>query len=210
MPVPYTPGGYGIPVKTALEAMNVSVWHNGGWHKGGQASNTVKGLHCTNTSSDGNWLNVTAGPGGNSKYDVVHFNFGLHDLVDPGPGEGAEHVDLPQYGKNLQEIYTRLLTIGEKVVFTTTTPCPNVTTSMGRTNAKVVAYNTQALSSLKQTAPDLLVDDLYTSVDTYCGVDYKTCSLQKPANVHFTPEGQEFMGKEVTAVILKVLGRKHM
>ena len=22
-------------------------------------------------------------------YDVIHFNFGLHDLVDAGPGEGT-------------------------------------------------------------------------------------------------------------------------
>ena len=51
-----------------------------------------------------------------SGFAKVHFNFGLHDLVDPGPGEGKEHVDLPQYGANLVTIYRRLQTIvGEPV-----------------------------------------------------------------------------------------------
>ena len=122
-----------------------------------------------------------------------------------GPGEGKEHVELPQYGLNLQEIYRRLSTKAKKVMFTTTTPCSNVTTSMGRTNAKVVAYNAQALKSLRKVAPDILVDDLYAAVDTFCGKNYKTCSLQKPANVHFTAQGCSFMGNEVTESIVKAL-----
>lgn len=133
MPVPFTPGGYGVNVKELLTAKGMNVWHNGGWESGGQASNTVKGLLCTNTSTPGNWLNVTG------TYDAIHFNFGLHgarlgtiqsllslwlhrlcpcialkcggprsDLVDAGPGEGKEHVELLRYGSNLQEIYQRL------------------------------------------------------------------------------------------------------
>ena len=97
MPVPYSPGGYGVNARELLENRSVNVWHNGGWDAGGQASNTVKGLLCTNTSTPGNWLNISAG----MKYDVVHFNFGLHDLVDYGPGEGQEHVNLTDYGHNL-------------------------------------------------------------------------------------------------------------
>jgi len=109
MPVPYTPGGYGVNVRTALGKENITVWHNGGWQKGGQASNTVKGLTCTESATDGNWLNVTG------KYDVIHFNFGLHDLVDPGPGEGKEHVEVKQYEINIQTLYTRLFAHASKV-----------------------------------------------------------------------------------------------
>lgn len=46
---------------------------------------------------------------------MIHFNFGLHDLVDAGPGEGKEHVNLTTYGANLQNIYKRLQTVGKKV-----------------------------------------------------------------------------------------------
>ena len=113
----------------------------------------------------------------------------------------------------MQEIYRRLSTIGKKVVWTTTTPCPNVTTSMGRTDAKVVAYNTQALSSLMQAAADqnetLIVDDLYAAVDGFCGKNYKSCPLQRPANVHFEPAGCEFMGEHVASTIEAVLNHSH-
>ena len=55
---------------------------------------------------------------GDSKWDVIHFNFGLHDLVFMGPDgkrgvdpklPGAHHqVPLPDYGRNLTEIVTTL------------------------------------------------------------------------------------------------------
>ena len=35
-------------------------------------------------------------------------------------------MDLPQYGANLAEIYRRLASKGKKLIWTTTTPCPNV------------------------------------------------------------------------------------
>lgn len=128
-------------------------------------------------------------------YDVVHFNFGLHDLVQAGPGEGKEHVDPPEYGANLVTIYRRLKAVAKKVVWTTTTPCPNVTTSMGRSDAKVVAYTLEAKTSLTAVAGagQLLVDDLYSAVDGYCGPYYKTCDLQLPANVYFAAKGCQFM-----------------
>ena len=204
MPVPYTPGGYGLNAKALLTARGMQVAHNGGWGSGGQASNTVKGLLCTNVSTPGNWLNVSG------QYEVIHFNFGLHDLVDPGPGEGKEHVPLSAYGANLAEIYRRLSAKAKHVMWTTTTPCPNVTTSMGRTDAKVVAYNAQALTSLtaaaKAAGAKLLVDDLYKAVDDKCGKNYKTCVLQKPKNVHFQPAGCAFMGAEVAKSIEAVIG----
>jgi len=198
MPVPFTPGGYGNNTRWMLEAKNISVQHNGGWGKGGQASNTPKGLSCTNTSTSGNWFNFTG------TFDIIHFNFGLHDLVASGPGEGAEHVDIPQYMLNIKEIFTRLSTRAKHVIWTTTTPCPNVTTSMGRSDAKVIAYNKAAMTALS-SASNVLVDDLYAAVDGYCGKNYKTCDLQLPANVHFTSKGCEFMAEHVVAKIMQVL-----
>jgi len=43
MPVPFTPGGYGVNAREMLEARNVSAFHAGGWGHGGKASNTAKG-----------------------------------------------------------------------------------------------------------------------------------------------------------------------
>jgi len=200
MSVPYTPGGYGVNVREGLAARNINSWHSGGLESGGQASNTLKGLWCTNPAAPGNWLNFTG------TYDVIHFNFGLHDLVDAGPDEGVEHVELEQYAANVVEIYNRLAARARKVMFATTTPCPNVTTYMGRTNSKVVAYNSAALSALFATVPHVLfTDDLYSEVVGYCGKDYLDCDLQKPENVHFETKGQQFLGDKVIKSVVAAL-----
>ena len=204
MSVPYTPGGYGAPARAMLLNQSISPWHSGGFEKGGQASNTVKGVLCTDPHTDGNWLNFTG------TYDVIHFNFGLHDLVDAAPsGEGTEHVNLTQYGKNLVTIYNRLAARAKKVIWVATTPCPNVTTSMGRSDAKVRAYNARALEVLQPLAAKsgaaLLIDDLHAAVDGYCGVNYKTCVLQRPKNVHFEPIGCTFLAKHVVSSIVGAL-----
>ena len=36
MPVPFTPGGYGVNAREMLEARNISAFHAGGWGHGGQ------------------------------------------------------------------------------------------------------------------------------------------------------------------------------
>ena len=63
---------------------------------------------------------------------------------------------------------------------------PQVTTSMGRTDAKVVAYNSQAFNSLTIAATanntKLLVDDLYAAVDGKCG---KNCA-KDPISTHLS------------------------
>jgi hypothetical protein len=202
MAIPYTPGGYGIPVQQILASHGVACTHAGGWYAGGQCSNTVKGLLCTNSTSANNWLNVTG------TYDVIHFNFGLHDLVDCNDNpECSEGVSLQQYGLNLQTIYARLAPRAKHIIWTTTTPVPNITTSLGRTYARAVEYNTQALTSLKAVAGSkLIVDDLWSDVISQCGVGYTNCSLQIPANVHYEPAGQLFLGQHAAAIILSVLG----
>lgn len=131
--------------------------------------------------------------------------------MDPGPGEGKEHVALAQYGRNLQAIYRRLAPRARHVIWATTTPCPNVTTSMGRTDAKVRAYNRQALAALSAAVAaagrtPLRVDDLHAAVDGVCGANYKSCPLQRPRNVHFEPQGCEFMAQQVVQTILSALG----
>ena len=49
------------------------------------------------------------------------------------------------------------------VIWASTTPVPNVTTSVGRTYELAVAYSKQALASLTAAVgPKLLVDDLWS------------------------------------------------
>ena len=84
---------------------------------------------------------------------------------------------------------------------------------MGRTD-EVVRNNSnninnvgQALKALRTLVPDLLVDDLHAHVDAYCGVNYKQCDLQLPANVHFEAKGCLFLAKYVIQSVLEALGQ---
>jgi hypothetical protein len=205
---PYTPGGYGAILHELLEQNGSEAQHAGGCFVGGQCSNTVNGLLCTNSSTPNNYLNIS----GNSKFDVCHLNWGLHDLVAAcppgGTGECEEHVDLPIYGTNLVTLYQRFKTACKKVIWVSTTPNPNVTTSMGRTYELVVQYNEEAKTALtKAIAPDILIiDDLWSDMILYCGPYYTTCDLQLPKNVHLTPKGENFTAYKAFASIYSALG----
>jgi hypothetical protein len=205
---PYTPGGYGQILHTLLEESGVEAQHAGGWYSGAQCSNTVKGLLCTTSTQPNNYLNIS----GNEMFDVCHLNWGLHDLVAAcppgGTGECEEHVDLPTYGQNLVTLYGRFKKACKNVIWTSTTPNPNITTSMNRTYELVVAYNAEAKSALTAgIGPDVLViDDLWTAMIDYCGAYYTSCDLQLPKNVHLTPKGENFTAYHAFASIKKALG----
>ena len=120
---------------------------------------------------------------------MIHFNFGLHDLVDAYPGEGKEHVDLTAYGENLVTIYTRLAARAKKVIcrHDAVPKRYDVDGPLRREGRRVQRQGAGVLQPLAASGDALLVDDLHAAVDAYCGTDYKTCELQKPKNVHFSP-----------------------
>jgi len=68
---------------------------------------------------------------GDKKWDLIHFNWGLHDLkyvnekgkkVDPE--KGTQQAVPEQYRENLEALVVRLNETGAKLVFATTTPYP--------------------------------------------------------------------------------------
>ena len=70
---------------------------------------------------------------GESKWDVIHFNWGLHDLKYMGPnGEnlfpkekgGKPQVPLADYEKNLEKLVMRLKKTGAIIIWRNTTPIP--------------------------------------------------------------------------------------
>jgi hypothetical protein len=200
-------GGYGGSARHRLLERSIASWHNGGWDIGGQASNSAKGLLCTDPTTPRNWLNFTG------TYDVITFNFGLHDIRRPPYSEaaGEKHVTLAEYGTNLATIYSRLSARAKKVIWVTTTPVPNVPWDLiGRDEHDVIAYNAKALEVLEPLAEKLghtlLVADLHASVDAYCGANYESCSLQQQNDVHFTcPQGTSFLATRVVDKIVAAL-----
>ena len=113
---------------------------------------------------------------------------------------------LPQYGDNLRTIFEILSKHAKLVMWTSTTPCPNVTTSYDRSYDKVVAYNARAVEVLQPLAKTWLIDDLFAAFIKVCGDHYKSCKLQLPANVHLTPAGIDFAAAQAAYRIVAALG----
>jgi hypothetical protein len=142
---------------------------------------------------------------GDGKWDVIHFNFGLHDLKfvdDQGknapPDKGHPQVSADDYQKNLETLVARMKKTGAKLIFATTTPVP--AGADARIKGDEEKYNTIAAGVMMKHG--VAIDDLYAFSLP------KLAEIQLPANVHFKPEGSKALGKEVAAEILKALESK--
>jgi len=131
---------------------------------------------------------------GKGKWDVIHFNWGLHDLkrID---GKTYQ-VPLQQYRENLTKLVGRLKKTGATLIWCSTTPVPEGVRPP-RTNADAVAYNKVAAEIM--AANQIAVDDLYSFVLPRMG------DIQRPANVHFTRDGSISLAHQVAAAILNAL-----
>lgn len=137
---------------------------------------------------------------GDGKWDVIHFNWGLHDLKYMGsngenlvPKEKGGHQQVPPeaYGKNLDQLVARLKQTGAKLIWRNTTPVPPG--SAGRVVGDPVKYNEIAARVMKKH--DVPTHDLYTISKE------RMKELMLPANVHYSKEGYEVLGKDVARVI---------
>lgn len=163
----------------------------------GPTTNGLKGLDA--------WL---ATGGADKKWDVIHFNWGLHDLKYMGPdgsnltdpkAEGS-HQQVPpaEYEKNLRELVTRLEKTGAKLIWRNTTPVP--AGAGGRVVGDSVKYNAIAAKIMEEKG--IPTDDLYTLAKE------KAAEIQLPANVHFSPDGSKVLAEHVVASIEKALAAK--
>jgi lysophospholipase L1-like esterase len=140
---------------------------------------------------------------GDTKWDVIHFNFGLHDIkhIDPETGKNSKNLNDPQqanpeqYGKNLRVIVEKLKASGAKLIFATTTPYPDKLGKQMRTPGMPAIYNKFAIEIMKKN--DIEINDLYSYVLP------RMEKLQRPKNVHFTEKGYQVIGNEVAEIIRK-------
>lgn len=140
------------------------------------------------------WLSLEGGP-----FDVVHFNFGLHDLkrVDALSGKGSNDPSAPNqaalglYTEQLRSITVQLLDSGATVIFATTTPVPEGGVRPHRDPEDVRRYNAAAVSIMSELG--VRVNDLYSFVLP------RLAELQRPVNVHFNAAGSEALASEVAA-----------
>lgn len=139
---------------------------------------------------------------GESKWDVIHFNWGLHDLkfvnsklqlVDPS--EGEYQVPIEEYQKNLTELVARLKETDAKLIWRNTTPVPEG--AKGRIPGDAAKYNAVAAEIMKKN--DIPTDDMFSFVKPQME------KLMLPANVHFTKPGSAALGEQAATEIKKAL-----
>ena len=144
---------------------------------------------------------------GDGKWDVIHFNWGLHDLKFVGPkGQGLadpkaegsrQQVPLEDYEANLKRLVARLKKTGAKLIWRTTTPVPKG--SKGRVVGDSARYNAAALKVIDKQ--DIAIDDQYTFALS------RLEEIQLPANVHFTKAGSQELAKQAVTAIQKALAK---
>ncbi len=133
---------------------------------------------------------------GDKKWDVIHFNFGLHDAKLPP--EGNRHSPPDVYEKNLRELVARLKATGAKLIWATTTPVPNGgILAPNRRFGSVDEYNRIARKVMEENG--VAIDDLNTAIAP------RMKDFQLPNDVHFSAAGSDLLAKHVAASIESTL-----
>ena len=142
---------------------------------------------------------------GDSHWDLIHFNWGLHDLkyMDESGKlssieKGHQQVPIKEYDANLRKLVKRLKETGAVLVWRNTTPIPEG--SQGRVPGDEVKYNAVAKQIMEENG--IAVEDQYSFVKPQMD------KLMRPANVHFTEAGYQALADHAAAAILKALQKK--
>jgi len=139
---------------------------------------------------------------GDTKWDIIHFNFGLWDLCYRNPESkvqgnrdkinGELTASLDEYRSNLEKIASRLDKTGARIIFATTTVVPP--DEAGRIEGDEVNYNKVAVEVMKEHHYE--IDDLHSiSIDIH-----KKYPLGV-GNVHYKKAGYELLSKQVIKCI---------
>lgn len=136
--------------------------------------------NCGPTASGIKNLEVWLGDG---HWDVIHFNFGIHDRNTP--------VD--EYLSRLETIVKRLQATGARLIWASTTPIPD-DAAKKQSAASIIERNTAAASLMAKHR--VAVNDLFSTVTP------RLAELQNPNDVHFGSVGYDFLGARVAEAVM--------
>jgi hypothetical protein len=144
---------------------------------------------------------------GDKPWDVIHFNWGLHDLkymgaegqnlADPQAAGSRQQVPPAEYEANLRQLVQRLKKTGAVLIWCATTPVPEG--AQGRVPGDAAKYNQIAARIMEEQG--VAINDLYAFAKP------RLAQIQLPANVHFTPEGSAALAEEVARAITAFASR---
>lgn len=152
------------------------------------ARNALKGkvnvhrapANCGPTATGLKKLDVWLGDG---NWDLIHFNFGIHD----------RRTKADDYEKRLEEIVKRLKQTGAKVVWASSTPIPADWKEGPEMKAKLEEKNAIAAKVMERNGVE--IDDLFTFITPHLS------EVQNPKDVHFNGKGYDLLGKQVAEYI---------
>ena len=136
---------------------------------------------------------------GEGKWDVIHFNFGLHDAKYSS--ETTQRATREQYVANLKTLITQMKATGAKLVFATTTPVPKGGVLSPTRKFDSIEERNKIAAALMQEQ-GVAIDDLYTVVLPVMA------KVGRENDVHFAPEGYAVLAKAVAASIETALPAK--
>ena len=172
--------GYTLPVRELLKGKaNVHrIPANGGPTKNGLA----------NLSK---WL-------GTGKWDLIHFNWGIHDLKHMP--DGKRQVEAADYEANLRTLVGKLKATGDKLIWCSTTPIPAGELNPKRTFGQVSDYNEIAARVMKELG--VPINDLNAWITP------RFDEFHKPKDLHYTDPGSAFLAEKVAKEIAAALALK--
>lgn len=133
--------------------------------------------------------------------DVIHINCGLHDIRhDPGCDRPVSSPN--EYLANLSSIFAYLATSRARIIWATSTPinegAHNRNKQSRRYQADLLRYNCLSVELARDAGFD--INDMYEKLSST-----NVQALLLPDGVHFTPEGNELIGKFIAESVESLL-----
>jgi len=139
---------------------------------------------------------------GGIHWDIIHFNWGLHDLKRTVNNKldikGERKVSIEEYSKNMSKIVDILKSSASNLIFASTSYVPDG--AEGRIRGEELLYNISALEVMK-CYPGIYIDDQFSLTSMYP-------DEQKKMNVHFSIDGSKRQAKQAANLIIEVLNVK--
>ncbi|QDV10258.1 hypothetical protein CA51_01000 [Rosistilla oblonga] len=128
---------------------------------------------------------------GDGDWDLIHFNWGIHDLKHQA--DGTRQVEPAAYEKNLRALVAKLKATGAKLVWASTTPIPKGKLNPDRTFGDETHYN--EIAARVMTELDVPINDLHGYIMP------RFDELHRPQDLHYTSAGSDFLAERVADVI---------
>ena len=130
-----------------------------------------------------------------TKYDVIHFNFGLNDIFRGRNGKW--HSPPEKYAENLSKIVTLLKTNGARIIWANTTPIP--ANAPHNPEGDELIYNAAAAKVMKKHG--IPINDLHGVVTKWDGY----AEWKKGDDVHFPGAVYSKLAEQIAEAVIAQL-----